>query len=90
MMASQKSPWWFALLLIIVAVPALLLCSVASKALAADSWMSQDVSGWLFPAYVIISSFSAWFCYPDRRALAWILFALIVLTDLGLLCIVSS
>ena len=45
--------------------------------------------GWLYPAYVVISGICAWMCYPRRRALAWILVALVLLTDIGLFLTVA-
>lgn len=82
---NPRSPWWFAILLIIVAVPALFFENVAVRSMADSGWLASDISTWLFPAYVIISAFSAWFCYPTRRALAWVLFSLVLLVDVFLL-----
>lgn len=82
---KPRSPWWFAVLLVIVGAPALFLEAPAAKALASSGWIAADITGWLYPAYVIISAVSAWFCYPARRTLAWVLFFLILLTDLFLL-----
>lgn len=84
-MSRIRSPWWFGILLAIVALPALWLEAQATKVMTDTGWLASDLTTWFFPAYVIISAFSAWFCYPSRRTLAWILFALIVLTDLGLI-----
>ena len=81
----KKAPWWFAILLIIVSVPALWMESEAIKVLNESNWMTNDLTTWLYPAYVIISAFSAWFCYSQRKTLAWILLLLIMITDLALL-----
>lgn len=86
-MSSNRSPWWFAVLLILVALPALFLNNAAARALSDSGWIASDFTTWLFPAYIIISSFSAWICYPNRRTLAWILFFLVLLTDLALVFI---
>ena len=77
------------MLLVVAAAPALFLENIAAKALADSGWLASDVTTWLFPAYVIISSFSAWFCYPQRRALAWILLGLVVLTDLFMILLMN-
>lgn len=81
---NNKQPWWFAILLIIISVPALALNNAAVDTLKNGGWLTSDVTTWLYPAYVIISAFSAWFCYPERRTLAWVLFSLILLTDIAL------
>lgn len=84
---NKRAPWWFAILLVVVAVPALWLEATAVGVMTESGWLTSDLTTWLFPAYVIISSFSAWFCYPTRRTLAWILFFLVVLTDLMLVLV---
>ena len=84
---NTRAPWWFAILLIIAAVPALWLEASAVHVMNDSGWLASDFTTWLYPAYVIISAFSAWFCYPTRRTLAWILFFLIILTDLALLIV---
>lgn len=81
----MKTPWWFIVLLILAAAPALALESVAAKSISQNGWLASDTMTWLYPAYVIISAVSAWICYPDRRTLAWVLFFLVVLTDMFLI-----
>lgn len=82
-----RSPWWFAVLLVLVAAPALWLEASAVRVMKDSGWLANDFTTWLYPAYVIIASFSAWFCYPTRRTLAWVLFFLIVLTDMALVLV---
>lgn len=79
-----RTPWWFTILLLVAAIPALTLSGEASRLLDSSSWGEGGIAAWLYPAYVVISAICAWYCYGRRRALAWILFALIVLTDCGL------
>lgn len=88
-MKKTRTPWWFAALLIVVGLPALYFNNVAARTMADGGWISADVSTWLYPAYVFIAGFSAWICYSDRRALAWVLFSLILLTDIAFIVVGS-
>lgn len=83
-----RPPWWFAVLLLVVSVPALIFSNAAYRVLGESGWVMNDLTGWLYPAYVIISAFSAWFVYPTRRTLAWVLLLLVLLTDLAF-CAIS-
>lgn len=89
-MPNSRAPWWFAVALIVVSVPALVFNNAAARVMSSGGWLSADLTQWLFPAYVIISAFSAWFCYPTRRALAWILLALVLLTDLAFILLAAA
>ena len=88
-MKGGRSPWWFGLLLISVSVPALWFEATASRVLKTSGWIASDITTWLYPAYVIISAFSAWFCYPDRKRLAWILFVLLLITNMAFLLLAN-
>ena len=81
---SPRTPWWFTLLLIIVSAATLFFCSQASQVLSAAGWLAPDFTAWFYPAYVVIAAVCSWICFPTRRTLAWILFALIVLSDVAL------
>ena len=47
-------------------------------------WLGTSYVGWLYPVYILLSAVIAWVCYPQRRTIAWILVALIVITMAGL------
>lgn len=80
----QRAPWWFTLLLIIVVLPTATFIPQASYIIEEAEWLGNSYVGWLYPVYVVLSAIIAWACYPSRRTIAWILFSLIVLTDIGL------
>lgn len=75
----------FTLLLVLVSVPSLFLLPRAAHIVENSGWNAVGDSGWLFPAYVLLSAVCAFVCFPARKTIAWILVALVVLTDLFLL-----
>jgi len=85
----QRAPWWFTLLLIVIVLPTAAFIPQASQILEEAEWLGSSYVGWLYPVYVILSAVISWLCYPDRRTIAWIMFALILLTDIGLYITVS-
>lgn len=80
----NKTPWWFGALLILVAVISFGFSWAAAHVLADANILSSASSGWLYPAYIVVSTICSWVCYPSRRALAWILLAMMLLLDIGL------
>ncbi|MFG6386524.1 MAG: hypothetical protein K1V80_08650 [Muribaculaceae bacterium] len=80
----QRAPWWFTLLLIIIVLPGMAFIPQASAILEDARWLGTSYVGWLYPVYILLSAVIAWVCYPQRRTIAWILVALIVITMAGL------
>ena len=81
----MRAPWWFTVLLVLVCFPTVAFIPQAAQIVEDAQWLGTSYVGWLYPVYVVLSAVCSWICYPTRRALAWILFALIVITDLSLL-----
>lgn len=80
MNGAGRHPWWFTVLIVLAAAPMLLFPGMET---AAEGQMGTLM--WLFPVYMVIASVCAWVCYPDRRELAWILLALMALSDIGVI-----
>ncbi len=85
----QRVPWWFTLLLVVLVLPTAAFIPQASRLLEEAEWLGSSYVGWLYPVYVVLSAVISWLCYPDRRAIAWIMFVMILLTDTGLFLTVS-
>jgi hypothetical protein len=77
-----RAPWWFAVILVVLAVLMFLLAPVATQALSQGSGLADGAGEWLYPLYVVLLGLCAWACYPQRRALAWILVALMALSNI--------
>jgi hypothetical protein len=39
---------------------------------------------WIYPFYAIVAAYLAWQCYPQRRALAWVLLSLLLLSHVAI------
>lgn len=79
-----RTPWWFAAIDVIVAAAALCLSYAAADVMSSTGWLNNSSTGWLYPAYVVLSAVIAWPCYPTRRAVAWILVAMMALSTVAL------
>lgn len=44
---------------------------------------------YFYPAYVIATGVCAWLCYPQRKALAWILLALMLLSHAAMMLLIN-
>ena len=64
-----KTPRWFAALCIVCLLPA-----------------GSDISPllWIYPFYALAAAALAWQCYSQRKALAWILLFLLLLSHLAI------
>lgn len=82
---GHRTPWWFTALLIMTAIPMVWLMGRAGAVLSATYDTDSAALNWFYPIYIMLSGVCAYLCYPDRRALAWILEALMCLTTLLLL-----
>lgn len=80
----QRAPWWFVVLLLIVALPTMAFIPQAVHIVSEAEWLGSSYVGWIYPLYVVLSALLAWICYPERRTVAWILLALMALVDLAL------
>lgn len=81
---SGRTPWWFGLLLIVTGAVLLVLSGTALKTLGAAYDMPAGLHSILYPCYVVVSVILGWICYPARRTIAWLLWAMMVVVGLML------
>lgn len=76
-----KTPHWFAALCIVCLLPLVQMPWLISKLPA-----GADISPllWIYPFYAVAAAALAWQCYPQRKALAWILIFLLLLSHLAI------
>lgn len=77
MRPSRRAPRWFVIVLLVSVLPVFqlpLLLSYAGAGSPARVWL------WIYPIYLIVAACLASQCYPQRRALAWVLIALMWIT----------
>lgn len=73
---KPRRPWWFTAILIILVFPAFFLPWVMAEAPQGSTL--QLMVKW-FPAFLLLAAFCAWFSYPQRKDVAWILVMIMVL-----------
>lgn len=81
----KPAPMWFVVLVLAAAVPMVVLAAQADSILRAAYDTESSALNWFYPAYIVASGALACICYHRRREVAWILLALMILTDLLLL-----
>lgn len=85
MTRQQRPPVWFTAVCIVAALPVLAFPTVLAAAPQAHSLIIK-----LWPVYAIASAWLAWFIYPQRRSLAWILVVLTLLSHAAIACLAWS
>lgn len=82
---KYHTPWWMAAIIVIVMIPALIIPAMGNSPDMEDPM--QKYLTWFYPAYVIGTGICAYICYPQRKALAWILIVLMVMSHAAMLMI---
>ena len=83
----SQVPVWYTVLVILFALP------VFQTPLLLDSCPPHtDARTWvmIYPLYVIAAAWIAWQSYPERRTLAWIILALMLLTHAAIWYLVMT
>lgn len=86
MTPSPKTPWWMLVVIIVAALPVLQLPFLLSGS-------GEDTPTpmlWLYPLYVVVAAYLAYQCYGERRAMAWILIALMLLSHAAMWMLVNT
>ena len=81
---KPRRPWWFTALLIVLVLPSFGMPWVLSD--APQGSLLAALIKW-FPAYLLLSAVCAWMAYPQRRDVAWIIVALMILSSIAFLAI---
>ena len=84
---SRRAPAWFAAVCVILALPAFQTPALLSAAPDIDIVKTLV---WIYPLYVIVCAYLAWACWATRRAVAWMLLGLLVLTHVAMWALVNT
>ncbi len=82
------TPKWFICILGALCAPVLAMPWLLNAPFAAQPGVKVFV--WLYPAYVVVAAWLAWLCYPGRRAVAWILAILMLLSHCAIWILVMN
>lgn len=83
----MRTPRWFLAVVIILLLPLFqfpYLLSICPQESPARTFL------WIYPFYALLSGYLAYVCYPTRRAMAWILLAILLLSHISLWLLVST
>lgn len=86
-MPRRRTPLWVTAVIIICMLPVLAFPSLLSMT-GADSVARTFV--WFYPFYVLGSGVCAWFCWPQRRDLMWILLVLMIISHAAMWTLVLN
>lgn len=88
-MMSQlpSTPRWFTILVVIIALPVLQFPVLLANC-PPDSAVRTML--WVYLFYVPVAAYLSYLCYPERRALAWILLALMVLSHIAIWLLLTT
>lgn len=86
--SQEKAPKWFTAIVIIAVLPIFQLPLLLS--IASGDQQGIHTMIWIYPIYAIVAAYLAWQCYPQRRALAWILIALLLLSHLAIYTLANT
>ncbi|MDE6858811.1 MAG: hypothetical protein K2J65_00155 [Duncaniella sp.] len=76
-----KTPTWMTILIIVVLLPVFSLPALLDTVPAGDDSLRTIV--WCYPFYMLLSGYLAWFAYPQRPTVSWILIALMILSTIA-------
>lgn len=86
--SPENAPKWFAAVVIIAALPIFQLPLLLSIAPANQSGIRTML--WIYPVYAVVAAYLAWQCYPQRKALAWILVGLLLLSHIAIYTLANT
>ncbi len=69
------------ILIIVVLLPVFSLPALLDTVPAGDDSLRTIV--WCYPFYMLLSGYLAWFAFPQRPAVSWILIALMILSTIA-------
>lgn len=77
----RKAPWWMTLISLVMLLPlALILTASATSSGTAEESSSVSLIARVFPFFALSAAGLAWYSYPERPAVSWILLAVLALS----------
>lgn len=84
----NKTPVWMTGIIIVVTLPALATPFLLNY-LPADAAESARMLTGIYPFYMLLSGWLAWKAYPQRSYVSWVLVAVMLLSTLAIVSLVT-
>lgn len=78
----MKRPWWLLVIIIICIIPVFSFPAILGMINPADE--TAKIMSWFYLFYVFATGYLAWICWPERKAVTWILLAILLLSHVAM------
>lgn len=78
----QKRPFWLILVIIVLSLPIFAFPTMLGMIKTGDE--VARTMAWFYLIYIILTDYLAWICWPQRKAVTWILLALLVMSHFAM------
>ena len=75
---NQRRPAWLLIVIILLTLPLFAFPTLLGMIKPGDQTAQSMV--WLYLIYVPLTDYLAWICWPQRRTIAWVLLALLLMS----------
>lgn len=79
---KERRPLWLLILLIIVSLPVFTFPTLLGMINPADTVAST--MAWFYLFYILLTDYLAWICWPQRKAITFVLILLLVLSHISM------
>lgn len=86
-MDKRKAPWWMVAVIIVLMLPVFQFPELLATC-PLDSGGVKTLL-YLYPAYVALTGWLAYICYPSRKTVSWILLFLMALSHVAMYLLVG-
>lgn len=87
----RKTPWWMTLLSLAMLLPlAWILTSSATSSGTGDEGSSVSLIAEFFPFFALSAAGLAWYSYPERPTVSWILLAVLALSYVAMYVLINN
>lgn len=75
---NQRRPFWLLVIIIILSLPIFAFPTMLGMINQGEQVV--QTMAWLYVAYILLTDYLAWICWPERKTMTWILLALLIMS----------
>lgn len=79
---KNRRPYWLLGIIIIASLPVFTFPTLLGMINPADTVV--QTMAWFYLLYILCTDYLAWICWPERKAITWILILLLLLSHLAM------